>query len=88
MKPLSKLAVLAAIASAVTATPALAHEEATASTEKCYGVAKAGQNDCTGNGVAGCAGSSAKDGEGFILLPKGLCEKLAGGSLTDPSAKK
>jgi len=88
MKSLTKLAVLSAIATAVAATPALANEEATATTEKCYGVAKAGQNDCTGNGVAGCAGSSAKNGDGFILVPKGLCEKLVGGSLTDPTAKK
>lgn len=88
MKSLTKLAVLSAIATAVAATPALAHEEAKATTEKCYGVAKAGQNDCTGNGVAGCAGASTKNGDGFILVPKGLCEKLVGGSLTDPTAKK
>lgn len=50
--------------------------------EKCYGVAKAGHNDCqTAN--SSCAGTSTVDNQGdaFIALPKGLCEKLAGGSL-------
>ena len=50
--------------------------------EKCYGVAKAGHNDCqTAN--SSCAGTSTVDNQGdaFIALPKGLCERLAGGSL-------
>lgn len=56
-------------------------------TEKCYGVSKAGQNDCAGNNVSSCAGSSKKDGDGFVIVPKGLCDKLIGGSLTDPTKK-
>ena len=50
-------------------------------TEKCYGVAKAGKNDCAGQGHA-CAGQAKSDGHGqeFILLPKGTCERLVGGS--------
>ncbi len=87
MKTLSKLAIAAAVATAVTATSVYAADTTTAS-EKCYGVSKAGSNDCAGNGVAGCAGSAAKDGDGFIMVPKGLCEKLVGGSLTDPTAAK
>lgn len=50
--------------------------------EKCYGVAKAGHNDCqTAN--SSCAGTSTMDdqGDAFVLLPKGLCGKLTGGSL-------
>ncbi len=50
--------------------------------EKCYGVAKAGHNDCqTSN--SSCAGTSTMDNQGdaFVALPKGLCEKLSGGSL-------
>ena len=50
-------------------------------TEKCYGVAKAGQNDCAANGHA-CAGQSKVDnhpGE-WKHVPKGECEKM-GGSL-------
>lgn len=50
--------------------------------EKCYGVAKAGKNDCKA-GSHSCAGHATKDRdpESFVVLPKGLCAKLAGGSL-------
>ena len=52
--------------------------------EKCYGVAKAGHNDC-GNVAKthSCAGYSTVDGDPgeWLALPKGVCEKLAGGSL-------
>lgn len=55
-----------------------AHEK-----EKCYGVAKAAKNDC-GNSRHSCAGQSTKDGQGdeWIYLTKGICERLVGGSLT------
>jgi uncharacterized membrane protein len=56
-------------------------------TEKCYGVAKAGKNDCAGKGHA-CAGQSkGKDGDSteWIKLPKGTCDKLVNGS-TAPKA--
>lgn len=51
--------------------------------EKCYGVAKAGMNDCGSDGHS-CAGQSKKDGDAneWIYLPKGTCEKIVGGSLT------
>jgi uncharacterized membrane protein len=50
--------------------------------EKCYGVSKAGGNDCQ-TATASCAGSSTKDGDkaAFVALPKGTCERLASGSL-------
>jgi uncharacterized membrane protein len=50
--------------------------------EKCYGVAKAGGNDCQ-TATASCAGSSTKDADkaAFIAVPKGTCERIAGGSL-------
>jgi len=51
--------------------------------EKCYGVAKAGKNDCAGPAHA-CAGQSKTDagGKEWISVPKGTCERLSGGSLT------
>ena len=51
--------------------------------EKCYGVAKAGKNDCAGPAHA-CAGQSKTDASGkdFVQVPKGTCERLANGSLT------
>jgi len=50
--------------------------------EKCYGVAKAGKNDCAANGHS-CAGQSkGVDAKEWVSLPKGTCERLVGGSLT------
>ncbi len=53
--------------------------------EKCYGVVKAGHNDC-GNAAKthSCAGQASVDGDGgeWVAVPKGLCDKLVGGSTT------
>lgn len=51
--------------------------------EKCYGIAKAGRNDCaTAN--SSCAGTSTRDRQkdAYIAIPKGTCSKIAGGSLS------
>ena len=51
--------------------------------EKCYGVAKAGQNDCaTANNS--CAGTTTSDSakDAFLYVPAGICQKIAGGSTT------
>jgi uncharacterized membrane protein len=50
--------------------------------EKCYGIAKAGKNDCAGTAHA-CSGQSKIDASGleFISLPKGTCDRLTGGTL-------
>ena len=49
--------------------------------EKCFGVAKAGKNDCAA-GAHSCAGQSTKDGDksSFIAVPAGLCARIEGGS--------
>ncbi len=50
--------------------------------EKCYGVAKAGKNDCqTAN--SSCGGTSKKDNQGdaWLYVPAGTCERLVGGSM-------
>lgn len=52
--------------------------------EKCYGVAKAGQNDCaSATGSHSCAGQAKADmaKEEWKYVAKGTCEK-AGGKLT------
>ncbi len=52
--------------------------------EKCFGVAKAGKNDCSSNKSAhSCAGQGTKNNDtmDFVAVPKGTCEKLSGGSL-------
>jgi uncharacterized membrane protein len=51
--------------------------------EKCYGVAKAGKNDCQ-TASSSCAGTSKENrqADAFIAVPKGTCSKIDGGSLT------
>ncbi len=58
------------------------HAEAKTDKEKCYGVAKAGKNDCASkDGSNSCAGSATKDADknAWLYVPAGLCGKLAGG---------
>ena len=72
------------VAAAVTGAVALSSSAAyAADTEKCYGVAKAGKNDCKTDAHS-CAGQSKadKDPASFIDVPAGTCEKLTGGSTT------
>lgn len=47
--------------------------------EKCYGVAKAGQNDCAAGPGTSCAGTSTRDyqGNAWKLVAKGSCEKIS-----------
>ena len=75
-----KAAALATVVTAVAVAPANAGE---GGKEKCYGVSKAGKNDCAG-GKNSCAGSSTVDNQGdaWIAVPKGLCERLTNGSLS------
>jgi uncharacterized membrane protein len=84
------LATLGAILSAAFGMDALAnkdHAKQIPNMEKCYGVAKAGRNDC-GTATAQCAGSSTADGDknAWLLLPKGTCNKIIGGSTTEGKA--
>jgi uncharacterized membrane protein len=53
--------------------------------ERCYGIAKAGMNDC-GTATQSCAGTIKKDRapNAYLVLPKGLCQKIAGSSLQPP----
>jgi uncharacterized membrane protein len=70
---------LATVTSVNAADKASATEQ---TTEKCYGIVKAGLNDCA-TATASCAGSATKDSQpdAFILLPKGTCTKIVGGNL-------
>lgn len=45
--------------------------------EKCYGISKAGKNDC-GTATHACGGQAKKDGDPkeWIYVPEGTCEKL------------
>mgnify|MGYP001549739669 CR=1 FL=1 len=46
--------------------------------EKCYGVAKAGKNDCYAGAGTTCAGTSTADyqGNAFKLVPTGTCTQI------------
>jgi uncharacterized membrane protein len=72
---------LLTLGAAALATPSFAADKA--DMEKCYGVVKAGKNDCAGPAHA-CAGQAKVDsgGKEFVALPKGTCARLSGGSLT------
>jgi uncharacterized membrane protein len=56
--------------------------QAQSKTEKCFGIAKAGKNDCQ-TATSSCAGTSKKDGQtdAWMAVPTGTCVKIVGGSL-------
>ena len=86
LKTIALSAMFSAAAMAVASTAAYAGDEKAMdkpAMEHCYGVAKAGKNDCA-NGVHSCAGQSNKDMDktSFVSLPAGVCAKLSGGSTT------
>jgi uncharacterized membrane protein len=51
--------------------------------EKCYGIAKAGKNDCASTGNNSCGGSSKlnSDPKAWVYVPAGYCDRIVGGSL-------
>ena len=81
MKPVT-LALASALVGALGITTAAVAEEKP-KLEKCYGVAKAGKNDCQ-TAKSSCAGTSKKDAQAdaWVSVPKGACEKIVGGKLT------
>ncbi len=77
-KRLSGLAIGCAFAAAAglaaTTTPAVAEDVQV----KCFGVAKAGANDCAAGEGTTCAGTSTIDyqGNAWKLVPKGTCTTM------------
>lgn len=82
------------LGSAIAAAAAIAASSATmmnaataqdAAPEKCYGIAKAGLNDCAAGPGTSCAGTSTVDGQAnaWMYTLAGSCEKIVGGSLTE-----
>ena len=78
----SSLTIAAALSTALLLGVA-AQAQAQGSIEKCYGVSKAGKNDCQ-TATSSCAGTSKKDHEAsaWISVPKGTCEKIVGGKVS------
>jgi uncharacterized membrane protein len=50
--------------------------------EKCYGIVKAGHNDCFSPGHS-CGGTSTRDRDpqSWVYVPAGTCAKIAGAAL-------
>jgi uncharacterized membrane protein len=81
------LALLAGFAATAALSPAQAQSKP--QMEKCYGIAKAGQNDCAAGPGTSCAGTSTRDyqGNAWKLVKKGTCVTIktpkGPGSLTE-----
>ncbi|TWO71164.1 DUF2282 domain-containing protein [Caenimonas sedimenti] len=73
------------LSTVLAATPAVAQEK-----EKCYGIAKAGQNDCANlAGTHSCAGQSkvSDDAGEWKYVAKGTCKGMKGMSADEAKMK-
>jgi uncharacterized membrane protein len=84
---MSKRAVIASAIAAAVAAPSLASAQAPVAApsfkaEKCYGIAKAGKNDCASTGNNSCGGSSrvAADPKAWVYVPEGYCDRIVNAS--------
>ena len=79
------IASVLAISAASLSSTAMADE----AKEKCFGVAKAGQNDCAA-GAHSCAGQTKADmaPADWKYVAKGSCEKMGGGLTADAAMKR
>ncbi|MFN3937415.1 MAG: DUF2282 domain-containing protein [Gemmobacter sp.] len=75
-KPLA-LPLAASVAAALSLAAAQAQAQS-ATMEKCYGVALAGQNDCAAGPGTSCSGTSTVDyqGNAWKLVPAGTCTMM------------
>ena len=85
---MNQRAMIAATAAAVMSMSMLAVPAAAQEKEKCFGIAKAGQNDCaSASGSHSCAGQSKVDMDKseWKYVAKGTCKTMKG--LTADEAK-
>jgi len=81
----TRLLLVSAVAAAIAVPTLTGAQPAPAPTfeaEKCYGIAKAGKNDCqTAN--SSCAGTSKRDAQkdAWVYVPRGTCDRLVNSSL-------
>lgn len=85
----SKRGLVASAVAAAIAAPAIVFSQGqgpakmpTFKAEKCYGIAKAGKNDCASTGNNSCAGMSKVNGDkkAWLFVPAGYCERIVNGS--------
>jgi uncharacterized membrane protein len=84
----TRFVIASALASAVVAPVLLSAQKPVPAptafkAEKCYGIAKAGQNDCASAGNNSCGGTSKvnADPRAWVYVPAGYCERIVNGSL-------
>jgi len=86
---MNKKAIIASALAAAIAGPAILLAQKPAEmpsfkAEKCYGIAKAGKNDCASTGSNSCGGTSRvnADKKAWMFMPAGYCERIVGASTT------
>lgn len=77
MKTTHMAAVAAALTAAV-ATTAVAQQRQQPAQERCYGISRAGQNDCAAGPGTSCAGTSRRDyqGNAWKYVRAGTCTRI------------
>ena len=82
--PLIQTALIGLLAASSLASVAHAADEGK---DKCFGIAKAGMNDC-GTATHGCGGKSTVDNEAteWKYVAKGTCEKVGGAATPEKAA--
>lgn len=85
----NRILLASALAAAIAVPPIASSQAAPAKppafkAEKCYGIAKAGKNDCASAGNNSCAGLSrvSADPRAWVFVPAGYCDRIVGGSKT------
>jgi uncharacterized membrane protein len=78
-----------AVASLIAFTATAAPVDLKADQEKCFGIAKAGKNDC-GGAKHSCAGQSKADNDpaDWKAVAAGTCEKMGGKPMAADQMKK
>ncbi len=88
---MNQRAMIAATAAAVMSLSMVAAPAAAAEKEKCFGIVKAGQNDCANlSGTHSCAGQSKVDMDKmeWKYVAKGTCKDLKGLTAVEAKALK
>jgi len=88
---MTQRAMIAATAAAVMSLSMVAAPAAAQEKEKCFGIAKAGQNDCASvSGAHSCAGQSKVDMDKmeWKYVAKGTCKSMKGLSLEEAKMAK
>ncbi|MEO0503340.1 MAG: DUF2282 domain-containing protein [Pseudomonadota bacterium] len=87
-KTMKTVAIVGAVAAAVTAHSATTAEAA--SKEKCFGISLAGANDCAAGPGTTCAGTSTVDyqGNAWTLVDAGTCTEIELPAMADGTPRE